>query len=436
MKISDKIIVQKTKKFDDLFVKLSDYISEDKKILIAVSGGPDSMFLSVLVYNFFVSQKLSLDNLFFVHCNHKTRLETDDEQKFVEEFLEWLKLSVCVWGNEKLDYNTVTSFGSQWQIKKSEQDLRVWRYSEFQKIIDNENIDIVLTGHNLTDRIESSFMNMFSRSGLNWFMYMIFLDQNSLLNWVKILRPLLDFSKSEIEWYCKEYNIWFIVDPTNLDTETSVRNDIRLSLLPQFAEFSNKKTDTNNTFFDSMRQIYFELEEKENSDIGSLLKIKVSEYRNSEFAFLWDIPLWFVSQDVLLKVLKKFNISGEVNKETLKDFVRFFNTAEQGYKYVNWVYFFLSHGKIYIIKAKQNFWEKYIEKTEIIDKLWKVNIGKEVVNIEDEDLVWLEIRYPKEGDKFGSKSWSKYCINQKIPMFWRNFIPVVVEWKNIVKHFY
>jgi len=46
------------------------------------------MFLSVLIYNFFVKNNLSLNNLYFVHCNHNTREETDSEQKFVEGFFD------------------------------------------------------------------------------------------------------------------------------------------------------------------------------------------------------------------------------------------------------------------------------------------------------------------------------------------------------------
>jgi hypothetical protein len=295
-----------------------------------------------------------------------------------------------------------------------------------------------LTGHNLTDRIESSFMNMLRGAGLNWFSSMKFLDQNNLLSWANIVRPLLEYTKAEIEWFCEEYEIVFVVDKTNLDKGTSLRNEIRLWLFPQFAEMSNKNIDNTNSFFDSMKQIYTELDAIESdNNIWEFIKIKQSKYRNSDFAYMRDIPLWFISENILLKVFKKFNISSGIKTETLIDCLDFFHTAKQGYKYINWVYLFLSHEKIYIIKAKQNFWEKYIEKIVIIDKLWSIEIGKEVVIIDDEKLVWLELRYPKQWDKLWSKSWSKYCINNKIPIFWRNFIPIVVsvDSGNIIKYF-
>ena len=426
MKIIDEILNKDFDKFDDLFDRLSEYFLDNKKLLIAVSGGPDSMFLSVLILKYFQLNNLNLDNLCFVHCNHKTRKETDKEEKFVKKQLQ---VTGCKF--QIVSYNKQ----NDGVVKETENDLRQWRYGEFQKIIDKNNIDFLLTWHNLTDRIESSFMNMLRGSWLNWFLSMRFLDENNLLNWVKIIRPLLNYTKKEIEKFCKDFWTPFVVDPTNLDEDVSLRNKIRLSLFPQLAELSKKSNQENNSFFDSMKKIYNELD-KNNIDVWNLIEINKSDYRNSDFAFCWDVPLSFVSEDYLLKVLKKFGVSSQVTANTLKDFVGFFHSGEQWYKYINWVYFFLSHGKIYIIKSKQDFWQKYIEKSEIIDKLWEIKIWKNIVNIDDEELIGLEIRYPKKWDKFGSKSWSKYCINKKIPMFWRNFIPVVVEWKNIVKHFY
>lgn len=423
-------------RFDDLFIKLSDYIFADTKILIAVSWGPDSMFLSLLIYKFFVDNKFSLDNLFFVHCNHKTRKETDDEQKFIEKFFGKFNLSVSVY-DDKLDCFT----GSQWQQNKTEKNLREWRYWEFQKSIDKNAIDYILTGHNLTDRIESSFMNMFRGSGLNGFKSMKFLDQNNLLKknkWdnINILRPLLNYTKKEIEWFCSKLELEYKVDKTNLDEEISLRNKIRLSLFPKFTELSYKSNTETNSFFESMKTIYKEIDVLDQNAIWNFVKIEKSGYWNCDFAYYWDIPLAFVTQALLLKVLKKFNISTWISAESLKVYVDFFITAKQWYKYINGVYFFLSHGKIYIIKAKKIFWQKYIEKSTIIDNVWEVKIGKNIVNIEYDNLTWKELRFPKKWDKFWSKSWSKYCINQSIPVFWRNFIPVVVDWNNILKYFY
>ena len=282
-------------KFDNIFYNLSKYDFWNKKILVAVSGGPDSMFLSVLIYAFFVKNNLDLDNLFFIHCNHKTRLETDLEQRFIEDFFKWLNISVAVY-DENINKT------------KTENNLRKWRYQIFKNSIEKNKIDYLLTGHNLTDRIESTFMNLFRGCGLNGFESMKFEDKNNLLvdekniNF-KILRPLLSYTKVEIEWFCNDKNIQYVVDKTNFIQETSLRNKIRLSLFPKLAQYSNKNELKTNSFFESMKNIYFELDQLNNNDLWKFIKINRSPYRNSDFAFFWDIPLWFITQAILLKVL-------------------------------------------------------------------------------------------------------------------------------------
>jgi len=136
MKIIDEILKQDFSRFDDLFDRLSEYFLDNKKLLIAVSGGPDSMFLSVLILKYFQLNNLNLDNLCFVHCNHKTRKETDKEEKFVKKQLQ---VTGCKF--QIVSYNKQ----NDGVVKETENDLRQWRYGEFQKIIDKNNIDFLLT---------------------------------------------------------------------------------------------------------------------------------------------------------------------------------------------------------------------------------------------------------------------------------------------------
>jgi tRNA(Ile)-lysidine synthetase-like protein len=406
--------------FQQIFEKLKKYIFHDTKILIAVSGWPDSMFVSSLLYIFYKKNNFDINNLFFCHCNHKTRPETDEEEKFIRKFFEWLNMNIYTYS-----WNT-----------KTENDLRLWRYNCFKEIIQINEIKYLVTWHNLTDRIESTFMNLLRWSGINWFISMRFLDQNNLLEWTKILRPLLSLSKWEIEWYCTQYDIPFVIDQTNLSKTTSLRNNIRLWIFPELSHLSNKETETSCSFFESMKQIYSDIENLEKEEnIWVFTPIKKSQYRNADFAYLREIPFGFIDEKVILATLKKFNIYSDVWKTTLNDFLSFFKNSKQWYKYINWVYFFISNGKIYIIKAKQNFWEKYIEKEKIIDKLWLLEIWKETVNIIDENMIWKTIRYPKLWDKVWSKKRKEFCINKKIPIFWRNFIPVVEIWPWIVDGF-
>ena len=95
---------------------------------------------------------------------------------------------------------------------------------------------------------------------------MRFLDENNLLSSAKILRPLLSFTKKEIEQFCNQFEIPYVIDQTNLDQNTSLRNMIRLVLFPHLMDMSNKNTEVNCTFFESMRQIYTDIEKIEQTE--------------------------------------------------------------------------------------------------------------------------------------------------------------------------
>jgi tRNA(Ile)-lysidine synthase TilS/MesJ len=109
-------------------------------------------------------------------------------------------------------------------------------------------------------------MNMARGSGMIGFLSMRFLDENNLLSSAQILRPILSFTKKEIEQFCDQFEIPYVIDQTNLDQNTSLRNKIRLGLLPQFMDMSHKSTDVNCTFFESMRQIYADIEKIEQTE--------------------------------------------------------------------------------------------------------------------------------------------------------------------------
>ncbi len=96
----------------------------------------------------------------------------------------------------------------------------------------NENtIDTLLTGHNLTDRIESSLLNMLRGCGINGFLAMQVLEHHDLLDRKQILRPLLNLSKEKIKNLTDELDIPYFNDESNFDNTTSKRNILRNKFL-------------------------------------------------------------------------------------------------------------------------------------------------------------------------------------------------------------
>lgn len=130
--------------------------------------------------------------------------------------------------------------------------MRRWRYEEFEKICLDKNIDFVVTGHHLNDRVESSLLHMLRGSGLHGFLSMQFCDKHPLLSSAKILRPLLSLSKGEILALVEKNKIPFVQDESNFDPDVSKRNKLRNDILPELFALAHKNTETENSFLESM----------------------------------------------------------------------------------------------------------------------------------------------------------------------------------------
>lgn len=400
---------------ETIFTNLKKYIKSDSKLLIAVSWWSDSIVLSIILRNFFLINKFNTNNLYFIHLNHKTRSNNSKDENFIKDFFKWTNLFIKTRTNN---------------LKKTENNLRNRRYQEIKKIAHKNNIDFILFGHNLTDRIESSFMNMLRWCGIQWFQSMLMLQNHHLLD-KKVLRPLIDLTKNEITQISKKYKIPHIQDETNKDPKTSLRNLIRIKVLPQIFKLSNKKDLLTNSFVQSFQNIYSQLDEKESNAVR-LKEIIKSPYRNCRFGYELDIFKKIITQEQLVAVIKQLGIYKNMSSSFINELHFFIVNKDNRYKYFNQTYFRVSHGKIYIIWAPQNFWTKTIDKKVSINSIWRISLGKIHVAIENKKMIGATLRFPLAWDTFRNKTRNQYCINQKIPIFWRNFLPVVEKnWKII-----
>lgn len=134
--------------------------------MVAVSGGADSIFTASLMYNFFLKSKYNLQNLFFIHCNHNIRRGNISDENFIRAFFEGTQLIVVKRESKK---------------KHTEAELRNWRYGEFKKQTKKYGINHLVFGHNLTDRIESTFLNLLRGANLNGFIAMQTQEEHHLL---------------------------------------------------------------------------------------------------------------------------------------------------------------------------------------------------------------------------------------------------------------
>ena len=196
-------------------------INENDKVLIGVSGGPDSISLLNILHELGY-------NICTAHINHGIRENADNDEKFVKEFCE---------------KRNIPCFIKKVKLKEIESDMtteelgRKIRYDFFDEIVKQENCTKIATAHNANDNAETVLMNMIRGTGLSGL-------KGIDISRDKIIRPLLEITRSEIEEYCQSENLNPCHDESN-DQTIYTRNKIRLELIPYIEKNINSNIVNN-----------------------------------------------------------------------------------------------------------------------------------------------------------------------------------------------
>ena len=190
---------------------------EDSKLLIAISGGIDSVVLAHLC------SQLNL-NFSLCHCNFNLRgQESDDDEAFVTSLAESLKTPVYT-----------TSFETEKYAKKNKVSIQVaardLRYTWFYELLGTKGYNYVLTAHNTNDNLETFIINLTRGSGLEGFTGIPPVNQKSV-------RPLLAFSRDDITLFAIKNGIVWREDRSNASIKY-VRNKVRHKVIPILKELN------------------------------------------------------------------------------------------------------------------------------------------------------------------------------------------------------
>ena len=190
-------------------------LSKGDRIVIGVSGGPDSICL-LHVLNL-LKEKLQIE-IFVAHINHMIRKEADEETKYVEKFCKDLGIECFI---KKVDVEKQ----AKEEKKGTEETGRKVRYAFFEEVAKKEGANKIATAHNLNDKAETVLLNIIRGSGTEG------LKAIEAKRDEKFIRPLIETSREDIEEYCKKNDLNPKIDKTNLESIYK-RNKIRNDLIP------------------------------------------------------------------------------------------------------------------------------------------------------------------------------------------------------------
>lgn len=250
---------------------------KDKKLLLATSGGLDSM---VLVHLF---QHANL-NFALAHCNFQLRgTDSNEDENFVNNYASKNKISCFTIQFDTEKYSEESKLSTQLAARKL-------RYDWFNELLVSENFDFVATAHHLDDQVETFLINFSRGTGLEGLTGIPSVNEN-------IVRPILVFSREEIQKYAEENNIQWREDSSNA-SDKYVRNKIRHHLVPILKEinpsflssFQNTLEYLNqeqSLVSDAVELVYQKVVTEDNNQ----LKINISEllqYKNHQaYLYQW-----------------------------------------------------------------------------------------------------------------------------------------------------
>jgi len=203
------------KKIDET-IKKYRLIQKGDKILVGVSGGPDSLALLLQLFNLRFKSALSLH---IAHVDHGLRKDSREDTLFVQAWAKKLDIPV-----------SSVRFDPQLQKKKGslEEIYRQARLDFFIQTARKIKADKVALGHNLDDQAETVFMRLLRGTGLSG---LSGISIKRKIGGVTFIRPLLETRRKEIEYFLKQRRVKPRIDSTNKE-DVFFRNKIRNRLMP------------------------------------------------------------------------------------------------------------------------------------------------------------------------------------------------------------
>ena len=208
-------------------IKENKLIEKGDKIVVAVSGGPDSISLLNILNKIRKNCQIAPSPLAIVvaHVNHMIRKEASLDEEYVRNFCN--KIGVEFF-SKSIDVQDLANNNKM----STEEAGRFARYDFFNEVLKKTNSNKIAIAHNKNDRVETVIMNILRGTGVSGLKGIEVKKDN------KYIRPLINCDRNIIEKYCEEENLDPRIDKTNFENDYT-RNKIRNVVIPYIKEEFN-----------------------------------------------------------------------------------------------------------------------------------------------------------------------------------------------------
>lgn len=298
-------------------------ISNNDRIVIGVSGGPDSMCLLDALFTLkdtFANEYNINYSILVAHVNHMIREESEYEKKYVENF--------CIERHIPFYYLKENVEQKAKELKMSVEACgRKIRYDFFRKIMKQNGANKIAVAHNFDDNVETILLNIMRGCGLKGLTGMEYFSN-------QIIRPLLDIEKKDILEYNNIQGLNPCFDKTNEET-IYLRNKIRLKLIPNLKDEYNINFSKNLTRMSKILKEDEEFLDEFTNNIVSEAIIQESE-KSIEFDFSNEaLEKNSIKYRFIRKIIqRKTNSLDGIENIHIMDISKLFENNIKGKKYI------------------------------------------------------------------------------------------------------
>ncbi len=408
----------------NIFSYLNNHFPTQISIVVWVSGWPDSMLLAYYIQQYYNHKWRDQALINIAHFNHWQRTESLQEHILLQKYFS---TNTFCWNTEIPKPNL------------SETKLREKRHTFFSQVLEDVSSSTLLLGHNLSDRIETSLMNIVRGASTKWILWIKPYEKKKSHT---ILRPLITIDKKTIQEICDHYTIPYFLDPTN-NEDITPRNTLRNTIIPHIQSLH---TWWRKNRFVSWQELYDHLEKDEQKK--NLSQNNTNNTLSNYLAILeelqphptrWVRKRYTIQANTVTKhtIHHLFENDTYMTKKKVATVYDFIHGSAKWYFYIWWWYIFKwektkhKESTLHILQWPNEFWKKTNKASKKITHTWLLQFDANIYSIQP-DWIGYIIRYPQPWDTYKQKKLTKILLNKKIPVFMRHTIPVIASGSKIL----